>query len=106
MGVPQGSILGPLLFLLFVNDLPDVVQETSINLFADDTAIYSADSDPTVLGERVEKDLGRVAHWIHSNGLRLNVAKTQLMVLSRRGRREEADSVRVKVGEVELQQQS
>ena len=106
MGVPQGSILGPLLFLLFVNDLPDVVQETSINLFADDTAIYSADSDPTVLGERVEKDLGRVALWIHSNGLRLNVAKTQLMVLSRRGRREEADSVRVKIGEVELQQQS
>ncbi len=99
MGVPQGSILGPLLFLLFVNDLLDVVQETSINLFA-------ADSDPTVLGERVEKDLGRVAHWIHSNRLRLNVAKTQLMVLSRRGRREEADSVRVKVGEVELQQQS
>ena len=106
MGVPQGSILGPLLFLLFVNDLPDVVQETSINLFADDTAIYSADSDPSVLGERVEKDLGRVALWIHSNGLRLNVAKTQLMVLSRRGRREEADSVRVKIGEVELQQQS
>ena len=83
-GVPQGSILGSLLFLLFVNDLPYVVEESSINLFEDDTAIYSTDSNPTVLGERVEKDLDRVSHWINSNGLRLNVEKTQLMVLSRR----------------------
>ena len=93
MGVPQGSTLGPLLFLRFVNELPNVVEGSSINLIADDTAIYSADSDPPVLGDRVEKDIGRVAQWIHSNGLRLNVAKIQLMVLSRRGRRKEAESV-------------
>ena len=101
MGVPQGSILGPLLFLLLVHDLPNVEEESSINLFADDTAIYSADPDPTVLGERVERDPGRLAHWVHSNGLRLNVAKTQLMVLSRRRKREETESIRVRVGEVE-----
>ena len=105
MGVPQGSILGPLLFVLFVNDLPNAVEESSINTFADDTAIYSADSNPKVLGDRMERDLGRVTNWIHSNGLSLNVAKTQLMVLSRRGRREEAVAVQMKVNEVELQQQ-
>ena len=51
------------------------------------------------------RDLGRVADWINTNGLRMNVAKTQLMVLSRRGMCDEADSVQVKVGDDELRKQ-
>ena len=78
----QGSILGP---LLFVNDLPYVIEDCSISLYADDTTIYSADKGPTALSGRVERDLMRVADWIYSNGLRMNVAKTWLMVLSSRG---------------------
>ena len=50
----------------------------------------------------MEGDLGRVADWISSNGLRMNVAKTQLMALSWRGRRDEANSIQVKVGNDEL----
>jgi len=63
------------------------------NLYADDRNIYSANADPVMLSGRVERDLGRVADWINTNGLRMNVAKTQLMVLSRRGMCDEADSV-------------
>ena len=55
-----------------------------------------------MLGSRVEGDLGRVRDWISSNGVRMNVAKTQLMVLSRRGRCDEANSIQVKVGNDEL----
>jgi len=49
MGVPQGSILGPLLFVIFVNDLPNAVEECTTNLYADDTNIYSADANHVVL---------------------------------------------------------
>ena len=59
-GVPQGSILGPMLFLLFVNDLSDVVQHCTVNLYANDTTIYSTDENPVVLGARMEKGEGRL----------------------------------------------
>ena len=61
-GVPQGSILGPMLFLLFVNELSDVVQHCTVNLYADDTTIYSTDDNPVVLGARMEKDIESVAN--------------------------------------------
>ena len=57
MGVPQGSILGRLLFLIFINNLPYVVEKCTINLYADDTTIYSADVNPVMVSSRVESDL-------------------------------------------------
>ena len=105
MGVPQGSILGPLLFVISVNNLPNAVEECTTNLYTDDTNIYSADADPVVLSGREERDLGRVADWINTNGPRMNVAKTQLMVHSRRGMRDQIDFVQVKVGDDELRKQ-
>ena len=55
-GVPQGSILGPILFLLFVNDLPDVVEHCTVNLYADDTTIYSTDEKPcSTWGQNLER---------------------------------------------------
>lgn len=81
-GVPQGSILGPLLFILFVNDLPSVVRHSEVNLYADDTTVYVADVDPIVVRDKLTEDLNAVACWIDNNGLRMNVSKTNLLVLS------------------------
>ena len=104
-GVPQGSILGPLLFVIFVNDLPRVVEKCTVNLYADETAIYSAHRDPGELNRRVQEDLQRVVEWITRNGLRMNVNKTQLLVLNRKGKQSIADSVQVNIGDSRLQKQ-
>ena len=104
-GVPQGSILGPLLFTLFVNDLPNAVEKCTVNLFADDTSIYTSDSDPKRVSNILEEDLGRVAKWIVANGLKMNVAKTQLMVLSKKSDKRRANDVVVRSGEQALTKQ-
>ena len=68
-GVPQGSALGPLLFLLFLNNLPAVVSKCSINLFADDTSLYTSACDQTTLSNKLQRDLDKVVEWTKSNGL-------------------------------------
>ena len=103
-GVPQGTILGPLLFTLFVNDMPAVVKRCTIHQYADDATIYASSKDSRKVGSALEEDLERIANWISANGLVMNIAKTQLMVLSRRGRQAK-EKVNVRVDEVDLPQQ-
>ena len=67
VGVSQGSILGPLLFLAFLNDLPTVVISCTINLYADDTTINYANRDPNNVMRAINTDLHLIATWIESN---------------------------------------
>ena len=77
-GVPQGSILGPLLFLLYINDLPKCQLVSSGRLFADDTNLTYADDDLNKIISVLNDDLKILQNWLNMNKLSLNVMKTKV----------------------------
>jgi hypothetical protein len=83
LGVPQGSAIGPLLFLLYINDLATVTQHCSVNLFADDTLIFISGKDISEIEEKMNSDLCIVSRWLRVNKLKLNLDKTKFQVVSR-----------------------
>ena len=79
IGIPQGSILGPLLFIVFVNSLADSVKCKCV-MYADDTTLLTSSSDPVTLEIELKQNLDMVANWFKSNHLTLNIKKTKLMM--------------------------
>ena len=69
IGVPQGSVLGPLLFALYINDLPSIIDCFTIDLYADDAEVHHSHSYLAVVKAQVQSDLNRVAQWISSSHL-------------------------------------
>ena len=81
-GVPQGSILGPLLFLIYVNDVIKCITKSNIRLYADDTVLYSATLDTKQAIAHLQLDLDNYQTWCIQNKLSINIAKTKIMVFS------------------------
>lgn len=81
-GVSQGSNLGPLQFILMINDLPDVVQETTCLLFADDLKLVHEIDDVTDHA-RLQSDIDRVVEWSHNNNMHFNISKCSVLTFSR-----------------------
>jgi hypothetical protein len=81
-GVPQGSVLGPLLFLLYINDICESSKLVDYQLFADDTSLFCSNKNPKILETNVNEALSEISEWLKANKLSLNVKKTNLMVFN------------------------
>ena len=96
-GVPQGSIIGPLLFLVYINDLPDCLNNGSPRMYADDTNVSFQSAKLNELEEMMTSDLSRLNTWLKANRLSLNIAKTEYMVIGTRQRLAAQDIDRISV---------
>ena len=85
-GIPQGSGLKPLLFLIYINDLPKCLEKAEPHLFADDTQIAKASHDINEIVETLSDDLNNVANWLSANKLTLNKSKTEYMLIGSKRR--------------------
>ena len=78
-GVPQGSVIGPLLFNIYLNDLFYIAESTNICNFADDTTLYACDEDVNSLINRLEHESYLAIEWFEINSMKLNQDKCHLL---------------------------
>ena len=97
-GVPQGSVLGPLLFLIYVNDISSVTGDSSLKLFADDTNLFVFARTYAQLQQKANECLSNLQNWFIANKLSLNIEKTNFTIFAHKDKNNEKDLITLSIG--------
>ena len=97
-GIPQGTILGPLLFLIYINDLPNCLKFSDTQMYADDTSITMASESSYEIEMKMNADLDNIYEWLKANRLSLNTTKTEFMLIASRQRSALMSTPRLQIG--------
>ncbi len=77
-GIHQGTVLGPILFSLYINDFPDICQDIVLQMYADDTVVYASGNTSTSVADKLNANLDKISSWLSSSCLTLNTQKKTL----------------------------
>ena len=101
-GVPKGSILGPLLFLVYINDFTNVLRNTPTRLYADDTVVYINDVN-VKLEQNLQISLNKLHLWCNKNKLTINIGKTKTMIFGSRKYVKQMHAVKLDINNIQLE---
>ena len=91
-GIGQGTILGPLLFIFYINDMTSVLDDMKINMYADDCILYTSGNEWNRICQKIQPEMNNVFSWCSSNRLKLNINKSKVLAIGSRSKLKKLDN--------------